>query len=104
MHYLDVAAEIERLDALEELENEDEEDIDEKIEPFISGTDRDTINLSKRDLRKFKNREKMAGGFRKDSGHKMYCTIMTMIETFKKRGIAIFEGIKQIFNGTLVIN
>lgn len=61
-------------------------------------------NLSERDLRKVKNREKMAGGFRKDSGHKMYCAIMTMIETFKKRGIAIFEGIKQIFNGTLAIN
>ena len=43
LHYLDVAAEIERLDALEELENEDEEDIDEEIEPFISGADRDTI-------------------------------------------------------------
>ena len=41
-------------------------------------------------VRKVKNREKMAGGFRKESGHKMYCAIMTMIETFKKRGIAIF--------------
>ena len=41
-------------------------------------------NLSERDLRKVKNREKVAGGFRKDSGHKMYCAVMTMMETFKK--------------------
>lgn len=61
-------------------------------------------NLSERDWRKVKNREKMAGGFRKDSGYKMYCAIMTMIETFKKWGIAIFEGIKQKFNGTLAMN
>lgn len=61
-------------------------------------------NLSERDLRKVKNREKMAGGFRKSSGLNMYCSIMTMIETFKKRKIAILEGITQTFNGTLAIN
>ncbi len=34
-------------------------------------------NISERDLRKVKNRQKMAGGFRKDSGHEMYCAILT---------------------------
>ena len=29
-------------------------------------------NISERDLRKAKNRQKMAGGFRKSSGHEMY--------------------------------
>lgn len=40
-------------------------------------------NISERDLRKAKNRQKMAGGFRKASGHEMYCSIMTIIETLK---------------------
>ncbi|MFV0342043.1 MAG: transposase, partial [Anaerocolumna sp.] len=40
-------------------------------------------NISERDLRKAKNRQKMAGGFRKDSGHEMYCSILTIIETIK---------------------
>lgn len=38
-------------------------------------------NISERDLRKTKNRQKMAGGFRKESGHRMYCSILTVIET-----------------------
>ena len=40
--------------------------------------------MSERDLRKFKNRQKMAEGFRKDSGHGMYCAILAIIETLKK--------------------
>lgn len=60
-------------------------------------------NISERDLRKAKNRQKMAGGFRKESGHKMYCSIMTMIETFKKRKMGIIENIKKLFTGTPAI-
>ena len=60
-------------------------------------------NMSERDLRKVKNREKMAGGFRKDSGHEMYCNILTMIETFKRRNMPLLESIKQVFTGTLAM-
>lgn len=60
-------------------------------------------NISERDLRKAKNRQKMAGGFRKESGQKMYCSIMTMIETLKKRDMGIIENIKKIFMGTPAI-
>ena len=60
-------------------------------------------NISERDLRKAKNRQKMAGGFRKESGHKMYCSIMTMIETLKKRKMGIIENIKKLFMGTPAI-
>ena len=60
-------------------------------------------NMSERDLRKVKNREKMAGGFRKDSGHKMYCNILTMIETFKRRNMPLLKSIKQVFTGTLAM-
>lgn len=60
-------------------------------------------NISERDLRKAKNRQKMAGGFRKDSGHEMYCCIMTMIETLKKRNMDMMENIKKLFMGTPAI-
>lgn len=60
-------------------------------------------NISERDLRKAKNRQKMAGGFRKDSGHEMYCSIMSIVETLKKRKMGIIENIKKLFMGTPAI-
>ena len=60
-------------------------------------------NISERDLRKAKNRQKMAGGFRKDSGHEMYCKILTMVETLKRRNMGIIQNIKLIFEGTPAI-
>lgn len=60
-------------------------------------------NISERDLRKAKNRQKMAGGFRKESGHQMYCSILTVLETLKRRNMGIIENIKQLFMGTPAI-
>lgn len=60
-------------------------------------------NISERDLRKVKNRQKMSGGFRKDSGHEMYCSILTIIETLKKRKMGILENIRKLFMGTSAI-
>ena len=60
-------------------------------------------NISERDLRKVKNRQKMAGGFRKDSGQEMYCTILTIIETLKRRKMGLLENIRKIFMGTPAI-
>lgn len=60
-------------------------------------------NMSERDLRKAKNRQKMAGGFRKASGHEMYCDILSIIETIKRRKMAMFENIKLLFMGTPAI-
>ena len=60
-------------------------------------------NISERDLRKAKNRQKMAGGFRKESGHKMYCDIMSIIETLKKRKMGMIENIQKLFMGTPAI-
>lgn len=60
-------------------------------------------NISERDLRKVKNRQKMAGGFRKDSGHEMYCSILTIVETLKKRNMGMIENIKKLFMGTPAI-
>ena len=61
------------------------------------------VNLSESDLRKAKNRQKMAGGFRKESGHEMYCSIMTIIETLKKRNMGMIENIRKLFMGTPAI-
>ena len=60
-------------------------------------------NLSERDLRKAKNREKMAGGFRKGSGNEMYCGILTVIETLKRRKMGLIENLKKLFMGTPAI-
>lgn len=60
-------------------------------------------NISERDLRKAKNRQKMAGGFRKDSGHEMYCSILTIIETIKRRKMGLLENIRKLFMGTPAI-
>lgn len=60
-------------------------------------------NMSERDLRKAKNRQKMSGGFRKESGHEMYCNVLTIIETLKRRNMPILENIKKLFMGTPAI-
>lgn len=60
-------------------------------------------NMSERDLRKAKNREKMAGGFRKGSGNEMYCAILTVIETLKRRKMGLIENLKKLFMGTPAI-
>lgn len=60
-------------------------------------------NISERDLRKAKNRQKMTGGFRKESGNEMYCSILTIVETLKRRNMGIIENIKKLFMGTPAI-
>lgn len=60
-------------------------------------------NMSERDLRKCKNRQKMSGGFRKHSGNEMYCNIMSVVETCKRKGMQVFEGIRSILGGTPAI-
>ena len=54
-------------------------------------------NMSERDLRKAKNRQKMSGGFRKGSGQKMYCVILSILETLKRRGMPLLENIRTVF-------
>ena len=56
-----------------------------------------TNNMSERDLRKCKGRQKMAGGFRTDAGKALYCRMMSIIETAKRKGENLLEVIKAIF-------
>lgn len=60
-------------------------------------------NMSEKDLRICKNRQKMAGGFRTAAGREMYCEIISCIETVKRRGLNIFQSIITLMNGTSVI-
>lgn len=60
-------------------------------------------NMSERDLRKAKNRQKMSGGFRKASGNEMYCSILTIVETLKRRNLGLIENLKKLFIGTPAI-
>ena len=58
-------------------------------------------NDSERNLHKCKTHQKMSDGFRKESGSKLYCDIMSVIETCKK--MQILESIYIIFAGKRAI-
>ena len=60
-------------------------------------------NMSEKDLRICKNRQKMAGGFRTEAGREMYCDIISCIETIKRRGLNIYQSIIGLMAGTPVI-
>lgn len=47
-------------------------------------------NMSEKDLRICKSRQKMAGGFRTEGGREMYCDITSCIEMMKRRGLNIY--------------
>lgn len=58
-----------------------------------------TNNLSERDLRKCKNRQKISGGFRNQIGKAAYCIILSVIETVKRKTMPLVEAVKNILAG-----
>lgn len=56
-----------------------------------------TNNMSERDLRKCKNRQKSSGGFRTAKDKEIYCKILSVIETCKRKGMDFIEQIQKIF-------
>ena len=60
-------------------------------------------NMSEKELRICKNRDKMAGGFRNAFGREMYGRIMSFIETVKHRGLNIYQNIMALMAGEPVI-
>lgn len=60
-------------------------------------------NMSEKDLRICKSRQKMAGGSRTEAGREMYCDIISCIETIKRRGLNIYQSIMGLMAGTPVI-
>lgn len=60
-------------------------------------------NTSERDLRKCKNRQKMSGGFRSPEGGRMFCSIMSVIQTIKRRKMNILDTIAAKISGNPVL-
>lgn len=61
-------------------------------------------NLSERDLRIFKTKTKISGGFRSIEIAKCYTDILSIIKTSIKRNINPFDSIKDIFNNKVLFS
>lgn len=59
-------------------------------------------NISERDLRIFKIKTKVSGGFRSHLGIERYVNALSIIKTSKKRNINPFNTIKNIFNNKVL--
>ena len=55
-------------------------------------------NMSERDLRKCKNRQKISGGFGIAQGRNMACRILSFVETCKRRSLNVFVSINLAFH------
>jgi len=63
-----------------------------------------TNNMSERDLRPNKTKQKVSGCFRSWKGIKTFTKARSFISTVKKRGLNLLNSIKNIFEGTPVLN
>lgn len=54
-------------------------------------------NMSERDLRKCKNRQKMAGGFRTAHGLDIFCSLLSVAETCKRQAINLMSAFRLLF-------
>lgn len=54
-------------------------------------------NLSERDLRKCKNRQKISGGFGLSDGRDMACKILSFFETCKRRSLDLFRAVNSVW-------
>lgn len=59
-------------------------------------------NLSEQDLRMFKTKTKISGGFRSMKSAKHYVNVLSIIKTSIKRNINPFETIKEIFDNKVL--
>ena len=57
-------------------------------------------NMSERDLRKCKSRQKIAGGFRNVEGCVMFANILSLIETAKRQNRNVFDVILEVFQSS----
>ena len=59
-------------------------------------------NLSEQDLRMFKTKTKISGGFRSMKGAKSFVNALSIIKTSLKRNINPYESIQKIFNNEIL--
>ncbi len=60
-------------------------------------------NMSERNLRKVKIRQKMSGGFRDSSGRDMFCIILSFVETCKHRHSHVLRSICSVLSDDLSV-
>ena len=61
-------------------------------------------NISERDLRKCKNRQKMAGGFRTAHGLDIFCSLLSITETCKRQAINLLAAFRSLFSHNLIFS
>ena len=61
-----------------------------------------TNNQAEQDIRVFKVKEKVTGGFRTTDGANDYASIVSYISTARKRGFSIFDSIKHALAGNAI--
>ena len=59
-------------------------------------------NLSEQDLRMFKTKTKISGGFRSMKGAKSFVNALSIIKTSIKRKVNPYESIQKIFNNEIL--
>ena len=59
-------------------------------------------NLSERDLRIFKNKTKISGGFRSMNVAQDFANVLSIIKTSIKRKVNPFDSIKEILNNKIL--
>lgn len=60
-------------------------------------------NLSERDIRVYKTKTKVSGGFRSDNGLKVFTNILSIVKTARKRSLNIFKILVSIYKGTTAV-
>lgn len=63
-----------------------------------------TNNMAERDVRKFKNKVKVSGGFRSAEGAQIYARIASVITTLKKQNINVFNGLRDVYSGRIPLS
>ena len=58
-----------------------------------------TNNLSERDIRMPKTKQKISGGFRSSEGAKAFARIRGFVSTVRKRGKNVLDGLVEVFSG-----
>lgn len=60
-------------------------------------------NLSERDIRVYKTKTKVSGGFRSDNGLNVFTNILSIVKTARKRCLDVFEVLVSIYKGTTAV-
>ena len=58
-------------------------------------------NQAERDVRMVKLRQKISGSWRTFAGARAYCRIRSYVSTMRKHDVDVFDGLRQMFEGTL---